>query len=108
MTAQDIHSRASRRFLHRLLAAGGVALVLMLSVLAASPALHAWLHSNAGQADHECAITLYQHGVAAAGVGITLAAVALVALARVVTPPAELQLAPSRHWLPLGHAPPAR
>jgi NAD/NADP transhydrogenase beta subunit len=108
MTAQDIHSRASRRFLHRLLAAGGVALVLMLSVLAASPTLHAWLHCSAGQADHECAITLYQQGVAAAGIGIILAAVALVVLARVVTTPADLHLAPSPYWLPPGHAPPAR
>lgn len=108
MTAQDIHTRASCRLLHRLLAAGSVVLVLMLSVLAASPALHAWLHRSAGQADHECAITLYQHGVAAAGVGITLAAVVLVVLARVVTAPAELHLAPSRYWLPPGHAPPAR
>ena len=108
MTAQDIRSRASHRFLPRLLAAGGVALVLMLSVLAASPTLHAWLHKNAGQADHECAITLYQQGVAAAGLGITLMAVALVVLARGAAAPADLRLAPLRYWLPPGLAPPAR
>lgn len=107
MTTPDIRSGARRRFLHRLLAAGGVALVVMLSVLAASPRLHAWLHSNAAQADHECAITLYQQGVAAAGIGITLVS-ALVVLARIATAPAELHLAPSRYWLPPGLAPPAR
>ena len=108
MTTPDIRSGARRRFLHRLLAAGGVALVVMLSVLAASPTLHAWLHKNAGQADHECAITLYQQGMAAAEVGVILAAVALVVLARIATAPAELHLAPLRYWLPPGHAPPAR
>ena len=82
--------------------------MLMLSVLAASPTLHAWLHKNAGQADHECAITLYQQGVAAAGLGITLMAVALVVLARGAAAPADLCLAPLRYWLPPGLAPPAR
>jgi hypothetical protein len=108
MTAPDIRSSTHHQFLHRLLAAGGVALVLVLSVLAASPKLHAWLHSNAAQADHECAITLYQQGVASAEVGVILAAVALVVLARIAAAPAELHLAPLRYWLPPGHAPPAR
>ena len=108
MTAPDIPSSARRQNLHCLLAAGGVALVLVLSILAASPTLHAWLHKNAGQADHECAITLYQQGVAAAEAGVILAAVAPVVMARMAAAPAELHLAPLRYWLPPGHAPPAR
>jgi hypothetical protein len=63
----------------RLTAGLGVALVLMLSVLAASPELHAWVHGHqvvpaehagagqppVGDADHECAVTLFALGVTA-------------------------------------------
>ena len=107
MTAPDLHLRASPPFLHRFLAAGGVALVLLLSVLAASPKLHAWLHSNAGETDHECIITLYQHGVVTAVVGTALAVVARVLLARVPPAPVELRLPTPRYWLYPGRAPPA-
>ncbi|MGD0539871.1 MAG: hypothetical protein ABSC03_19755 [Verrucomicrobiota bacterium] len=107
MTATNLHLRASPPFLHRLLAAGGVALVLLLSVLAASPGLHAWLHSNAGETDHECVITLYQHGVVAAAAEVVLVVVARVLLARVPQAPAELRLSPPRYWLYPGRAPPA-
>ena len=31
------------------------------SLLAASPALHQWLHDDAGQSSHQCAITLLEH-----------------------------------------------
>ncbi len=34
-----------------------------LGLLAASPQLHASLHHDAGQADHECVVTLFSHGV---------------------------------------------
>lgn len=107
MMAADFHLRVSRLFLHRLLAAGGVALVLLLTVLAASPELHAWLHRNAGQADHECVITLYQHGVEAATVGVVLVAAAWVFLAwAAIAPP--MQVFPRvRYWLPPALAPPA-
>ena len=81
--------------------------MLLLSVLASSPGLHAWLHNRAGEADHECVITLYQHGVVAAAavpalVGLTLVFVAWVAIA-----PAGLGLVRARHRLPPAHAPPA-
>jgi riboflavin biosynthesis pyrimidine reductase len=97
----------SRRFLHRLLAVGAVALVLLLTVLAASPELHARLHGNAGEADHECVITLYQHGVVAATAAVALLVVALVLPARVAAAPAALDLGPPRYWLPPALAPPA-
>jgi hypothetical protein len=107
MPAFALHLRVSRSCLHRLLAAGGVALVLLLSVLAASPGLHAWLHSNAGETDHECIITLYQHGVVTAAAEVALVVVALVLLAWVSAAPPALHLASPRYWLPPGQAPPA-
>jgi len=107
MTTLALHLRVSRSSLHRLLAAGGVTLVLLLSVLAVSPRLHAWLHGNAGETDHECVITLFQHGVVAATAEVALGLVAMVVLAWIATAPSTLHLAPPRYWLPPGHAPPA-
>ena len=106
MTVLALHLRVSRPSLHRLLAAGGVALVLLLSVLAVSPGLHAWLHGNAGETDHECVITLFQHGVVSAAAEVALVLVTLVLLAWIATAPAALHLAPPRYWLPRGRAPP--
>jgi hypothetical protein len=40
----------------------GISLVLLLSVLGASPSLHKLLHSDADQADHHCVITLFTKG----------------------------------------------
>lgn len=50
----------------RLLTAGSVALVLVLSVLGSSPELHRLIHGGA-DAGHEdgCAIMLFAHGVSA-------------------------------------------
>ena len=38
------------------------ALVLLLNLLAASPSLHERFHSDAGHAEHQCAVTLFAHG----------------------------------------------
>lgn len=40
----------------------GVSLVLLLSVLGASPSLHKLLHPDADHADHQCVITLFTKG----------------------------------------------
>ena len=51
----------------RLLAAGGIALVLLLSVLAVTPELHELFHHH-DRASHEedgCAVVLFAHGVSA-------------------------------------------
>jgi hypothetical protein len=106
MMPANSHWGVFRLCLHRLLAAGGVALVLLLTVLAASPELHAWLHGNAGDADHECVVTLYQHGVVSAAVEVALVVVLLVQRARVAAAPAALYLAAPRYWLPPALAPP--
>jgi hypothetical protein len=38
------------------------AMVLFLAALAASPSLHQWLHHDANEPDHECAVTVFAHG----------------------------------------------
>ena len=47
----------------RLLAAGNIAAVLLLTILTVSPEAHERLHADAGAADHDCAVTLYEHGL---------------------------------------------
>ncbi len=91
----------------RLLAGGCAALVMLLAILAASPALHEWLHHDAGDADHECAVTLFQHGADAVVAAITVAAVVWIAVALAVIAPTGPDLGQRRYWLPPGNAPPA-
>jgi hypothetical protein len=105
---------------HRLLAAFGVALVLLLTVLAASPELHAWSHGHesaarqagpdhapVGDADHECAVTLF-----ASGAGLLLA-FCLFLLAQVIVlnqallSSGWLIVTRPHFWLVPSHAPPA-
>ena len=111
------HHRPS--LLNRLTAGLGVALVVLLTVLAASPELHAWVHgpqvtaeaaahghAPVGDADHDCAVTLF-----ASGVSLLLAFV-LYFLARVVTrdrrlwPSDWLIVTHPHYWLVPAHAPP--
>jgi hypothetical protein len=83
-----------------------ILLVLVVDLLAASPALHERLHADAGKADHECAVKLFAHGqVDSATVDISVA-----------TPPAPIEaapqivisvFAPAIENLPAGRAPPA-
>ncbi len=91
----------------RLLAGGCAALVVLLVVFAASPALHEWLHPDADHADHECAITLFMHGVDAGGAAVVAAATVwrVVASARCIPPGPDLDR--RSRWLPPGNAPPA-
>lgn len=37
-------------------------LVLLLNAMAASPSLHEWVHSDASESGHHCAVTLFAHG----------------------------------------------
>jgi hypothetical protein len=37
-------------------------LVLLLNAMAASPSLHEWFHSDAGDSGHRCAVTMFAHG----------------------------------------------
>ena len=49
---------------HSRLSLGGLLIffVLLLNLLAASPSLHECFHADAGQPDHQCAVTLFAHG----------------------------------------------
>ena len=52
-------------FLRRLIAGGSAALVFALSVFAASPVAHDWLHDRStAAADDACAVVLFASGVA--------------------------------------------
>jgi hypothetical protein len=106
MTINVLHRLALAEWSRRLLAAGAAALVLALGVLAASPQLHQCLHSDAGQPDHECAITLFHHGVAQAVTEIALIVVSMQWVARLGTLPAEPDLVAPRFRLNPGRAPP--
>jgi hypothetical protein len=35
---------------------------LLVQIMAAVPAFHAWAHHDAGDPGHECAVTLFLHG----------------------------------------------
>ncbi len=90
----------------RLLAAGAAVLLLTLCVLAASPQLHRWLHPDAEHSDHECAVTLFHHGVTQAVVGVALAVMPLLLVARVALVPAGPDLVAPHYRLIPGRAPP--
>jgi hypothetical protein len=111
--------RQLRSFLHRLTAVLGIALVLLLNVLAVSPELHAWVHDHSaadqtgadhdpvGSVDHVCAVTLFAHGVT------PLLFLCLLLLARplvsgpVALAPDWLAVIRPRYWLVPSHAPPS-
>ena len=80
--------------------------VWMLGLLAASPQLHAALHTDADQADHTCAVTLFSHGCED-GLGVICldcAPVLFVAYESTVQPILSATDVP--HRLPPGRGPP--
>jgi heme A synthase len=106
MTTTSLHRPALPEWPRRLLAAGAAVLVLTLSVLATCPQLHQWLHPDADHSDHECAITLFHHGVTQAVVGVALVVIPLLPVARVDMAPAGPDLIAPRYRLSPGRAPP--
>ena len=94
--------------LHRLVAAGGVALVLALTVLAVSPSLHAWLHGEKQlDADDGCAVVLFVQGVTAGLAAIVAVVGALRVLAEELPAPRQLLLGAPRFQFPPGCGPPS-
>jgi zinc transporter ZupT len=93
--------------LRRLLAAGSVALVLLLAVLAACPELHRWLHSDADHDSHACAVALFASGVTLAAGAVAVAAPALVWHERPAVTVEEIFLAPPRYLRQPERGPPA-
>ncbi|HEV2693140.1 MAG TPA: hypothetical protein VG347_09625 [Verrucomicrobiae bacterium] len=81
------------------------ALVLLLDAMAACPALHELIHKDAGQAEHQCGVTLFAHGqVDSATVDVPVIASALPIA---ITPQVVFSIfSPAIQNLPAGRAPP--
>jgi hypothetical protein len=91
----------------RLVAAGCVALVFALTVLAVCPALHAWLHGEKQlDADDDCAVVLFVQGVTPALAAIVAILIALRALAEDLPEPPAFFLEARRFQRPPGRGPP--
>jgi hypothetical protein len=108
--------RRKPSLLTRLIAGAGVALVLLLNVLAASPEAHEWIHGhgehaahganaahthrhNAADVDEDgCVVTLFAHGVVTATIFAVLA-VALFRLVAIATQPGEALCLSAPHYL---------
>jgi hypothetical protein len=101
ITARRLPTRLSRAC--ALLLTGTV---LMLAILAASPAAHHWLHADADHEDHECAITLYAQGITTAAVGVALAVIVWRLLGLSRSAGIELFLSAPRFLHLPGRAPP--
>jgi hypothetical protein len=94
-------------FLRRLFAAGSVGLVLLLAVLASSPAAHEWIHGHAEAAsqtpdsdDDGCVVNLFAHGVLSATIFAALLFVSFCLVAGTARPREAVRLATPRYRLP--------
>jgi hypothetical protein len=94
--------------LFRVVAAGAAALVLMLTILAVCPSLHAWLHGEKHlDADDDCAVVLFIQGVTPALAAVAVAAATLRFLADRLPVPAPLHLTARHFEFPPGCGPPS-
>jgi hypothetical protein len=92
----------------RLVAAGCVALVLTLTVLAVCPTLHAWFHGEKQLDDDDgCAVVLLVQGITPALAAIVALVVALRVLLERPPAPPPLLLAAARFQFPPGRGPPS-
>ena len=80
-------------------------LVLLLNALSASPDLHEWFHADAGDAGHECAVTLFAHGQMDSG-SVNTSAVAPSLPCEIVFSVHSSIFASVIDQLPAGRAPP--
>ena len=102
------HRDAGVLWLRRLVATAAAVFVLAIGAVAASPALHQWLHPDAAEADHECAITLFSHGAIEPGaVAAPVVVPLLLVTAVAVAPDGPDLVAPRYRWSP-ERAPPGR
>jgi hypothetical protein len=91
----------------RLLAAGGIALVLLLSVLAVSPELHHFFHGDHDDGHEDgCAVVLFAHGVSTTVDTAILASTPVERRELVRLPAAEILLTSSRYLHPPERGPP--
>ena len=80
--------------------------VILLAVLAVCPAAHEWFHHDADHSDHECAVTLFAHGVTTAITGVALALISWRLIGNAIASAKEFQLPPLPSRFPPGRAPP--
>jgi hypothetical protein len=94
--------------LFRLVAAGCVALVLALTVLAVCPSLHAWLHGEKQlDPNDDCAVVLFAQGLTPALAAIVALVVALRVMGERLPDAPRLFLAARPFEFPPGRGPPA-
>lgn len=116
-------ARSLPSLLWRIIAGAGAALVFVLTLAAVSPTVHGWLHGHADEewsgcahehesdprsdeADHECAVTLFGHGVEAL-VGFCLLMLARPLVRSIAWRAGDaIFAARPRYWLVPSHAPP--
>ena len=95
--------------LRRLFAVGSALLVLGLTVFAASPNLHDWLHAAGTPAGEEgCPITLFASGVSLPLDSVAALPPALVRQAQSAVVAAEIFVAPPRYLLRPERGPPGQ
>ncbi|HUC83585.1 MAG TPA: hypothetical protein VL970_00220 [Candidatus Acidoferrales bacterium] len=82
-----------------------VGLFLLLNAMAASPALHEWLHHDAGQPGHQCGVTLFAHGLVDAAAGDVPMAAPMPSV-EAVPSLVICVFSPAIEQLPAGRAPP--
>lgn len=82
------------------------ALVLLLSALAASPSFHQWLHHDADNPDHECAVTLFSSGHVNAASLVPVAVVVIVFFAVLALLPQDFVPASADYRFSSSRAPP--
>jgi hypothetical protein len=82
------------------------AMVLFLAALAASPSLHEWLHHDANEPDHECAVTLFAHGQVDATTIVPLMAVVAALFGGVALLARTFELASADYRFSRSRAPP--
>jgi len=80
--------------------------VWLLGLLATSPQLHAALHADADHTDHECAITLFSHGIEDGTACALLASVPLLQVENKSAIQPISSVADALHRLPPGRGPP--
>ena len=82
------------------------AVVLLLAVLAVCPAAHQWLHHDADHEDHECAVTLFVHGITTPLAAVALVLISWRIISHTVPLAREFSLPAEPCRLPQAQAPP--
>jgi hypothetical protein len=83
-----------------------LALVLLLSLLAANQSLHRLIHKDADDAGHECAVTLYAHGQVLHSLPELISALVVLGFVWLMVLPKSVIPSPRAFVFPPGRGPP--